>query len=69
MSTAEHSTSSRIGGQGQLATMATLRRGLQLSPELRVGLGLTIALAVLATVGRVVIPFVVQQATDNGIGA
>ncbi|WP_141567698.1 ABC transporter ATP-binding protein [Serinicoccus profundi] len=49
--------------------MATLRRGLQLSPELRVGLGLTIALAVLATVGRVVIPFVVQQATDNGIGA
>jgi len=69
VSTAEHSTSSRIGGQGQLATMATLRRGLQLSPELRVGLGLAIALAVLATVGRVVIPFVVQQATDNGIGA
>ncbi|MGD8201176.1 ABC transporter ATP-binding protein [Ornithinimicrobium sp. W1679] len=47
--------------------MATLRRGLQLSPELRRGLGLTVVLAVVATLGRVLIPFVVQQTTDNGI--
>ena len=61
--------SSRIDGQGELGTLATLRRGLELSPELRTGLLVTVALAVVATVGRVVIPFVVQQTTDNGINA
>ncbi len=60
-------TSSRIEAQSRLGTMATLRRGLELSPELKHGLGLTVALAVLATLGRVLIPFVVQQTTDNGI--
>lgn len=59
--------SSRIGAQGELGTLGTLRRGLQLSPELRVGLWLTVVLAVVATLGRVVIPFVVQRTTDNGI--
>lgn len=61
--------SSRIEQQSALGTLATLRRGLELSPEIKQGLGLTMALAVVATVGRVVIPFVVQQATDNGIMA
>jgi putative ABC transport system ATP-binding protein len=59
--------SSRIEQQSSLGTLATLRRGLELSPEIRVGLGLTIILAVVATMGRVVIPFVVQQTVDNGI--
>ncbi|KAB7744710.1 ATP-binding cassette domain-containing protein [Nostocoides sp. F2B08] len=63
----EVGASSRIEQQSALGTMATLRRGFELSPEIRVGLGLTIALAVVATVGRVIIPFVVQQTTDNGI--
>lgn len=63
----EHSASSRIGAQSELGTMATLRRGLELSPELRRGLILTVVLAVVATLGRVLIPFVVQQTTDNGI--
>ncbi|MBC7309023.1 MAG: ABC transporter ATP-binding protein [Actinomycetales bacterium] len=61
--------SSRIEQQSALGTLATLRRGLELSPEIKQGLALTMALAVVATVGRVVIPFVVQQATDNGIMA
>ncbi|WP_298749586.1 ABC transporter ATP-binding protein [uncultured Serinicoccus sp.] len=69
MSTAGTSESSRIDGQSQLGVGATLRRGFQLSPELKVGLWLTVGLALVATVGRVVIPFVVQQATDNGIQA
>ncbi|MGB3827476.1 MAG: ABC transporter ATP-binding protein [Ornithinimicrobium sp.] len=60
---------SRIGESSQLSTMATVRRGLALSPELRQGLTLTIALAFVATLGRVLIPFVVQQTTDNGIMA
>lgn len=66
---AERADSSRIEQQSDLGTIATLRRGLELSPEIRQGLVLTILLAIVATVGRVVIPFVVQQATDHGIMA
>ncbi|MFX0538753.1 ABC transporter ATP-binding protein [Ornithinimicrobium sp. Y1847] len=65
----KRSGSSRIGGQGELGTLATLRRGFELSPELRAGLLVTVLLGVLATVGRVLIPFVVQQTTDHGIMA
>jgi len=53
-------------GQGR-STWQTLVRGVQLSPELRRGIGVTVALAVLSTVGRVLIPFVVQRTTDDGI--
>ncbi|MGB3186439.1 MAG: ABC transporter ATP-binding protein [Ornithinimicrobium sp.] len=60
---------SSIGASSGLSTLATLRRGLDISPELRDGLLLTIALALIATGGRVLIPFVVQQTTDNGIMA
>src|SRR5690606_27262166 len=59
-------TTSRIGSF-ELGTMATLRRGLELSPELRRGLWVTVVLAGIAALGRVLVPFVVQQATDNGI--
>ncbi len=59
--------SSRIEAQSGLSTLGTLRRGLELSPELRRGIALTVVLAVVATVGRVIIPFVVQQTTDHGI--
>ncbi|MCE0487567.1 ABC transporter ATP-binding protein [Ornithinimicrobium sediminis] len=52
-----------------MGTLDTLRRGFELSPELRRGLGVTVVLALVATVGRVLIPFVVQQTTDNGIMA
>ena len=47
--------------------MATVRRGLRLSPELRDGLVVTIVLAMLSTAGRVVVPIVVQQTIDRGI--
>ena len=50
-----------------LTTWATLRRGVELSPELRRGIGVTIALAVLSTVGKVLVPFVIQRTTDDGI--
>jgi ATP-binding cassette subfamily B protein len=56
-----------IESSRELGTWATLRRGLALSPELRRGIGVTLALALLSTVGRVVVPFVVQQTTDRGI--
>ena len=45
----------------------TIRRGLSLSPELRRGLGGTIAIALLATAGRVIVPLVIQQILDSGL--
>ena len=55
MSTPGHDgTSSRIGAQSELGTLATLRRGLQLSPELRRGLLVTVlALGVVIMVTHV----------------
>jgi putative ABC transport system ATP-binding protein len=45
---------------------ATIRRGLSLSPELRRGMPLTIAIALVATAGRVIVPVAVQQIIDGG---
>lgn len=47
--------------------MATIRRGLSLSPELRRGLGGTIVIAIVATAGRVVVPIAIQQIVDGGL--
>ena len=49
--------------------LGTLRRGVQLSPELRQGLWVTLVLAAVATGGRVVVPFAVQQTIDRGLMA
>ncbi|GIJ21441.1 ABC transporter ATP-binding protein [Micromonospora lutea] len=44
-----------------------MRRGLALSPELRVGLAGTLGLALVYMVGRVAVPVAVQQGIDRGI--
>jgi ATP-binding cassette subfamily B protein len=49
------------------STWETLRRGIELSPEIRRGIGVTVVLAVLSTVGKLLVPFVVQRTTDEGI--
>ena len=49
------------------SALATLRRGLRLMPEFRRGLPATFALALVATVGRVVVPIAVQQVLDRGL--
>jgi putative ABC transport system ATP-binding protein len=59
--------STSIDSTSHLGTLATLRRGLDLSPELRRGIGVTLALAAVTTVGRIVVPFVVQQTIDHGL--
>ena len=59
--------STSIETSSDLGTVATLRRGLVLSPELRKGIGVTLVLAAIATVGRIVVPLVVQQTTDHGL--
>lgn len=58
---------SHVGVGTDLGTMATLRRGLELSPQLRRGFGVTLLLAVIATAGKLLIPLVVQQTLDRGI--
>ncbi len=59
--------STAIGPAAHLGTVATLRRGFRLSPEIRRGLGVTLVLAAVTTVGRIVVPLAVQQTTDRGL--
>ncbi|WP_299299525.1 ABC transporter ATP-binding protein [uncultured Brachybacterium sp.] len=47
--------------------IATIRRGLALTPELLRGLWITLLLAVIATAGKVVVPIAVQSILDRGI--
>ncbi|WP_083966866.1 ABC transporter ATP-binding protein [Demequina globuliformis] len=44
-----------------------LRRGLQVSPEIRKGLWFTLVLAALAASGRAAVPFLTQRVTDDGL--
>ncbi|WP_082537765.1 ABC transporter ATP-binding protein [Angustibacter sp. Root456] len=61
------SVSSTVGSTEQPSALHTLRRGVELSPELRQGSWLTLLLAGVATLGRVIVPFSVQQTIDRGL--
>ena len=63
-----------IGGErratpdgGRVEALDTIKRGMSLSPEIRRGMLVTIALAVVATAGRVIIPVAIQQVLDGGL--
>ncbi|MCL2594333.1 MAG: ABC transporter ATP-binding protein/permease [Promicromonosporaceae bacterium] len=56
-----------IAAASDLGAWATLRRGVQLSPQMVQGIGLTLLLAVFAAGGRVVVPLSVQNVIDHGI--
>jgi ATP-binding cassette subfamily B protein len=56
-------------GAAPASAWATIRRGLAQSPELRPGLAGTLALAVVATAGRVAVPVAIQQGIDRGLRA
>jgi ABC-type multidrug transport system fused ATPase/permease subunit len=58
---------SGLGGTEQLGVLGTLRRGVQVSPQLVQGLWVTFLLAVLAAAGKVVVPVAVQQVMDTGV--
>jgi ABC-type multidrug transport system fused ATPase/permease subunit len=45
----------------------TFRRGLSLSPELKVGLAGTLAFAVVSMIGRAIVPVAIQLGIDNGL--
>src|SRR5258707_2986510 len=49
------------------SSWATIRKGLSLSPELRVGLAGTLGLSLVAMTGRAAVPIAVQQVIDRGI--
>ncbi|MEX2486827.1 MAG: ABC transporter ATP-binding protein [Nitriliruptoraceae bacterium] len=60
----------RTADTGQVTPLGawqTLRRGIALSPHLRVGLPGTLALALVAMAGRAVVPIAVQQVIDGGL--
>ncbi|WKN50114.1 ABC transporter ATP-binding protein [Nocardioides sp. Arc9.136] len=50
-----------------IGAIRTIRRGVHFSPELKEGIGGTLVLAVLASIGQVVVPVVVQQVLDRGV--
>jgi putative ABC transport system ATP-binding protein len=52
---------------GGASGLATLRTGLRLTPEFHRGLVPTLLLALVATVGRIVVPVAVQQTLDSGL--
>jgi len=60
-------SATRIADASGLGVLATLRRGVQISPQIVDGVWLTLALAVLAAAGRVVVPVAVQRTIDDGI--
>jgi ABC-type multidrug transport system fused ATPase/permease subunit len=53
----------------EMAALETIRRGVRVSPELTEGVRGTLALAAVASVGQVIVPIVVQQTLDHGLGA
>ncbi len=65
----EDATGARIASASALGVFATLRKGVQMSPEILQGVWITLLLAVAAALGRIVVPIAVQQTVDTGIMA
>ncbi len=57
----------RIAPAADLGVLATLRRGVRISPELIAGGWVTLILAVVAAAGRIVVPITVQRTVDTAI--
>jgi ABC-type multidrug transport system fused ATPase/permease subunit len=49
------------------STWHTFRRGIALSPELKVGLIGTLGLAIVSMIGRAIVPFAIQKGIDLGL--
>ncbi len=67
MSTTDTDTGAGVEAD-RLTGIAILRRGLSLSPAIKDGLGLTLVLAILSTIGGSVVPIVIKQTVDSGLG-
>ena len=51
----------------EIGAIATLRRGVHFSPELKEGYVGTLVLAVIASLGQIVVPVAVQRTIDHGL--
>ncbi len=60
--------SETVAEANRLTGMAIVRRGLSLSPAIKDGLGLTLVLAILSTLGGSVVPILIQVTVDSGLG-
>ncbi len=49
--------------------LQTVKRGIELSPVLRIGLPVTLLLGFVATAGRIIVPVAIQQVLDRGLTA
>ncbi len=65
MSTAELDQQ-KVAPAAQLGAVKAISRGVKTAPEFAVGIGRTIAYAMLGAVGRVTVPILIQQAIDRG---
>lgn len=60
-SSLQNSTTAKEG------SLSIIKRGFSVTPEIKNGLWLTLLLAVVATVGKIVVPVAVQRIIDDGI--
>jgi ATP-binding cassette, subfamily B, bacterial len=51
----------------EIGAIATIRRGGHFSPELKDGIGWTLVLALIASIGQVIVPVAVQRTIDHGL--
>lgn len=65
--TAEPTSGTAVDSGDDMPAMETIRLGVKYSPELKEGIRGTLALAVIASLGQVVVPVAVQQTLDNGL--
>ncbi len=67
MTTSTRPPSTTVAPETKDGAWKTVRRGLSLSPELRNGLIGTIAIALVATAGRIIVPLTIQRIMDGGL--
>ena len=67
MSTVDERPGSLDAEGDQVGALTVLRRGIQISPELRKGFRITLVMALCMAAGRLVIPVLIQQILDQGI--
>ncbi len=65
--TAAPPANTRMDSGEEISAIATIRRGVHFSPELTEGFRGTLVLAVIASLGQVVVPIAVQQTLDRGL--
>lgn len=52
---------------GPEGAMAVLRRGLEVTPELRAGIAFTVVMALATALGKLAVPILIQQTLDRGV--